>query len=367
MSDALEQFATPWIEQLQPYLPGKPPEEVERELGLTDAIKLASNESPLGPSPRATKAIRDALGGIERYPDGAAYHLRQALSRHLGVAPEMLTIGNGSNDVLDLVTRAFVAPEQEVIYSQYGFVVFEVATQSVGAKRVVIPAQAWGADLDAMAAAITEHTRLVFIANPNNPTGTWVSATDLAGFIDDLPRHVLIVVDEAYVEYAAQPDYQSCINLLPNHPNLIITRTFSKAYGLAGLRVGFSIAHPHLADYMNRVRHPFNTNSLALVAAQAALTDQEHVAQSVVVNQRGMAQLLDAFAQMDLSVIPSAGNFLTIDTGTSGVSVFQSLLRLGIIVRPLTNYGMPQHLRITVGTESDNERVIAGLKHVLTQ
>ncbi|MCH9673857.1 MAG: histidinol-phosphate transaminase [Gammaproteobacteria bacterium] len=365
MSNVFETIATPGVRFLQPYLPGKPAEEVERELGLTDVVKLASNESPLGPSPLALEAIRNGLGSLERYPDGAAYHLRKALAEHVGVGEAQLTIGNGSNDVLDLVARAFVTAEHEVIFPQYGFVVFGVATQSVGAASIVVPAKDWGADLEAMASAVTDRTRLVFIANPNNPTGTWVASEQLQSFISALPEHVLVVVDEAYVEFVDQPDYESCIGWLERFPNLIVTRTFSKAYGLAGLRVGYAVSHPDLADYMNRVRHPFNVNSLALIAAQAALDDHAHVKASVDLNRVGSAQLRSACTELGLPFIPSAGNFLTVDVGRLAGPVFEALLRLGVIVRPVANYGMPNHLRITVGRESDNVRVIDALTRVL--
>ncbi|MEM7253010.1 MAG: histidinol-phosphate transaminase, partial [Pseudomonadota bacterium] len=356
MNNRFAPLVVPGVRQLQPYVPGKPAEEVERELGLTDVVKLASNESPIGPSPKALAAVRDSLDGLERYPDGAAYHLRHALAEYLSVTPDMLTIGNGSNDVLDLVARAFVSSANTIIYPEHGFVVFGVTADAISAKSVVVPAKAWGADLDAMAAAITPQTRLIFLANPNNPTGTWVGSEALERFIAELPEHVLIVVDEAYYEYVDRPDYQTCLPWIARYPNLIVTRTFSKAFGLAGLRVGVAISNPEIADFVNRVRHPFNVNSLALVAAQAALGDHEHVGRSVEVNRIGMAQLLPALEGFGLDVIPSAGNFVTVDTGQDAGALFQALLRLGVIVRPVANYGMPQHLRITVGIEADNVR-----------
>ena len=365
MKNTFEHIAVPGVREIHPYTPGKPIEEVERELGLTEIVKLASNESPLGPSPLALDVWRRSLETLARYPDGTAYYLRHALSKHLDVDEASLTIGNGSNDVLDLVVRAFVSPGQEVIYPQYSFLVFELAPQSVGAKRVVVPAKAWGGDLEAMAKAITERTRLIFLANPNNPTGTWVPAADLEAFIAALPLNVLMVVDEAYVEYVELPGYTTSLGWLAKYPNLIVTRTFSKAYGLAGLRVGFSISHPDLADYMNRVRHPFNVNSLALAGAEVALEDRQHLARSVEVNRLGMAQMTHALENMGIPFIPSAGNFITIDTETDAMPVFQALLRLGVIVRPLPNYALPNHLRITIGTESENTRAIDALEQVL--
>ena len=365
MKNTFEHIAVPGVRELHPYTPGRPIEEVERELGLTGIIKLASNESPLGPSPLALDALRHSLEALARYPDGTAYYLRRALSKHLDVDEASLTIGNGSNDVIDLVVRAFVSPDQEVIYPQYGFLVFELAPQSVGAKRVVVPAKAWGGDLEAMAKAVTARTRLILLANPNNPTGTWVPAADLEAFIAALPRNVIMVVDEAYVEYVELPGYTTSLGWLAKYPNLIVTRTFSKAYGLAGLRVGFSISHPDLADYMNRVRHPFNVNSLALAAAEAALEDREHLAQSVEVNRLGMAKMAYALKSRGISFIPSAGNFIAIDVGKDAMPVFQALLHLGVIVRPLPNYALPNHLRITIGTEQENTQAIAALEQVL--
>lgn len=360
-------LATKGVQTLRPYQPGKPVEELERELGLRDVVKLASNESPLGPSAAARDAAGKALQALARYPDGNGTVLKQALTRKLGVSEDRLTLGNGSNDVLELAARAFATPEHEIIFSEHAFAVYPLATQAVGARAVVIPARDWGHDLDAMTRAVTERTRLVFVANPNNPTGTWVTAAALERFIGSLPEDVLVVIDEAYCEYVDVADYPDCVSWLDRYPNLIVTRTFSKAYGLAGLRVGFGISHPQVADLMNRVRQPFNVNTIALAAASAAIEDDEHVMHSVAVNKAGMAQLVRAFEAMGLEYIPSVGNFVSVDVGRPGAQVFEALLREGVIVRPVANYGMPNHLRVTVGLEQENIRFIEALKKVLAE
>lgn len=358
-------IATKGVQTLKPYQPGKPVEELERELGLTDVVKLASNESPLGPGAAARAAAGAALENMARYPDGNGTVLKQTLARKLGVSEERLVLGNGSNDVLELAVRAFVTAEHEVIFSEHAFAVYPLATQAASARAVVTPARDWGHDLAAMTKAVSARTRLMFIANPNNPTGTWVSAKALTRLMERVPEDVLVVVDEAYCDYVDAPDYPDCVSWLERHSNLIVTRTFSKAYGLAGLRVGYAVAHPQVADLMNRVRQPFNVNSVALAAAAAALEDDEHLLRSVAVNRSGMMQLTRAFDAMGLDYIPSAGNFVSVDVGRPGGEVFDALLRRGVIVRPVDNYGMPHHLRVTVGLEQENTRFIEALKKVL--
>ncbi len=362
-----ERLATRGVRGLSPYLPGKPISELEREYGVRAAIKLASNENPLGPSTQATQAAGAALNELARYPDGNGFALKQALAEQLNVASEQITLGNGSNDVLDLIARAFAGGKREVIYSEYAFAVYSLVTQAVGAKAAVTPAREWGHSLDAMGDAVGERTRLVFIANPNNPTGTWLDAVSLERFIGSLPTHMLVVVDEAYAEYIDLPDYPNCIPWVDRYPNLIVTRSFSKAYGLAGLRVGYSISHPDVAELLNRVRQPFNVNSVALAAAHAALFDREHLQRSVEVNRHGMRQLTAAFDRMGLAYIPSAGNFISVDVGGSAAAVNEDLLRNGVIVRPVAAYGMPRHLRVSVGLERENRRFLTVLQKALTR
>ena len=358
-------LAAPGVPALHPYVPGKPVSELERELGIRDSIKLASNENPLGISPQVQEVLRGQIGDLARYPDGGGFALRQRLAALHGVAAQTITLGNGSNDVVDLVARAFLCPGVEAVFSQYAFAVYPISTQAVGATARVAPAKNFGHDLAAMAALVNEQTRVVFIANPNNPTGTWLGASELRDFIAALPDWVLVVVDEAYVEYVQEPDYPDTSRWLGDFPNLIVTRTFSKAYGLAGLRVGYGLANPQVADLLNRVRQPFNVNSLALAAAEAALDDPEHLRRSVELNQAGLAQLEAGLRTLGVDYIPSVGNFITLDLGRPAAPVDQALLREGCIVRPLANYGMPNHLRVTVGLAAENQRFLSALGRVL--
>ncbi len=362
--DALA-LATPGVQGLSPYQPGKPLAELEREYGIRGAVKLASNENPLGPSPKALAAARAALDDIQRYPDGNGFVLKQALARHLGVDAAQITIGNGSNDILEFAARAFATATHEVVFSEHAFAVYPIVTQAVGARAVITPASAWRHDLNAMRAAINARTRLVFIANPNNPTGTWLTAKELEAFILNVPRHVIVVVDEAYFEYVEEPAYASMLALVARCPNLLVTRTFSKAYGLAGLRVGYSISTPEVADVLNRVRQPFNVNSIALAAATAALADPDHVRDAVVLNRDGMRQITDGAKQLGLPVIPSAGNFVCVDFGRPAATLYERLLRDGVIVRPIASYGMPNHLRVTIGLPQENQRFLDALKKIV--
>ncbi|HDZ57685.1 MAG TPA: histidinol-phosphate transaminase [Pseudomonas xinjiangensis] len=360
-------LAQPGVQKLSPYVPGKPVEELAREFGLRaeDIVKLASNENPLGPGPEVLKAIKAALSDMTRYPDGNGFALKQALAAKLHVAPAMITLGNGSNDILELVTRAFVASQHEVVFSEHAFAVYPIVTQAVGAKAVVVPAREWGHDLAAMAAAITPATRLVFIANPNNPTGTWIERAELEAFLKQVPEQVIVVLDEAYTEYVETSDVPNGIDYLRDYPNLLVSRTFSKAYGLAALRVGYGICQPAIADAMNRVRQPFNVNSLALAAAVAALGDEQYLAESRRVNREGMQQLEEGFRRQGLSWIPSRGNFIAVDLGREAAPAFQALLREGVIVRPVANYGMPRHLRVSIGLPSENQRFLEALARVM--
>ena len=358
-------LAIPGVQGLSPYQPGKPIEELEREYGVTNAIKLASNETPLGPSPCALEAARRALGDIHRYPDGNGFALKQALARKLNVAPGNITLGNGSNDILELLARAFVQPENEVVFSEHAFAVYPIVTRAVGAKPVITKAKNWGHDLAAMHAAVNARTRLVFIANPNNPTGTWLGAGELEAFLQAMPAHVLVAVDEAYFEYVNEAAYPNSVAWVGKYPNLVTTRTFSKAYGLAGLRVGYAVSSPEMAGVLNRVRQPFNVNSVALAAATAALGDEMHVARADQVNREGMQLLAEAFKSLGFKFIPSAGNFVCVDFARPAAPVYEGLLRAGVIVRPVANYGMPNHLRITIGLPEENLRFITALKKVM--
>jgi histidinol-phosphate aminotransferase len=353
------------VRALRPYEPGKPIDELERELGISNIIKLASNENPLGASPRAIAAATAALPEVYLYPDGNAFNLKQALSKKLGVTTDQLIIGNGSSDILDFVLRAFVTPAHKVIYAQHAFAMYPILTRIVGATAVQVPAVNWGHDLDAMLEAIATDTRVIFIANPNNPTGTWLSRQALTGFLQQVPSHVLVVLDEAYYEYVEEADYANGIELLSQFDNLVVTRTFSKVYGLAGLRIGYGVCHPGLADFLNRVRPPFNANSPALAAAEAALADEAHLRASIAMNQKGLEQLAAAFRVLKLDYIPSVGNFISVHMPKNGREVFQALLRKGVIVRPVDNYDMPDYLRITVGTEEENLKFIEALETVL--
>jgi len=355
-------LATLGVQGLQEaYQPGKPIEELAREYGIKKIIKLASNENPLPTSPLVLEAIT-SLKNIARYPDGNGFILKQALAAKHGVDNNMITLGNGSNELLEIITRAFVTPADSVIFSQHAFVVYPLVTQAVGAKAIITPAKNWGHDLSAMQAALTEDTKLIFIANPNNPTGTWINQTQLKSFLDAVPERILIVVDEAYFEYASEnPDYPNSLKWLADYPNLIVTRTFSKCYGLAGLRVGYSISNPEIADILNRVRQPFNVNSIALAAATAALNDTNYLKKSVAINQDGMQQLTQAFEQMGLSYIPSQGNFIAVDV-EDGAATYEKLLSQGIIVRPIGGiYQMPRHLRVSIGLASENDAFIQAM------
>lgn len=364
-------LATPGVRTLTPYLPGKPISELERELGLRDIVKLASNENPLGPSLEALDAVRHVLTQLHLYPDGGGFELKAALAARLDVASWQITLGNGSNDVLELVARTFLAPGLSAVFSQHAFAVYPIITQAIGAHSLVAPAHdgsrgpRYGHDLEAMARLVDETTRVVFIANPNNPTGTYLPRDELHGFIASLPRQVITVVDEAYFEYVEAADYPSALEWLEEFPHLVVTRTFSKAYGLAGLRVGYAVSSSGIADLLNRVRQPFNVNTPALVAAQAALEDVEHLEASIRLNQEGLAQLGKAFQARKLHFIPSVGNFITVDMGRPAGPLYEALLREGVIVRPIGNYGLPNHLRVTVGTAEQNGIFLAALDRVL--
>jgi histidinol-phosphate aminotransferase len=358
-------LASEGVRSLHPYLPGKPSDELERELGIRNIVKLASNENPLGPSPKALAAIRAELDGLCRYPDGNGFVLKSALAKRFNLDVKGITLGNGSNDLLDIITRAYAGPGREVIFSQYAFAVYALSTQAVNAKAVVTPAKEWGHDLDAMLANVTEATSLIFIANPNNPTGTVLSETQLRDFMVQVPERVIVVLDEAYTEYSEAGELPNGLSLLSEYSNLIVTRTFSKAWGLAALRVGYAVSNSDISDILNRVRHPFNVNSLALVGAAAALEDEEYLVRGRELNRAGMLQLECAFQRLGLEYIPSKGNFICVDVKRSGVELFQELLKKGVIVRPVANYGMPNHIRVSIGLESENATFIEALESIL--
>jgi histidinol-phosphate aminotransferase len=361
-------LAPGYVRAIAPYQPGKPIAELARELNLDPdgIIKLASNENPLGVSPLAMAAMQRALADLARYPDGNGFELKQAIVRTFGVSLSQVVLGNGSNDVLDMAARAFLAPGVEAIYAQHAFAVYPIATQTIGAKGVEVPAKNFGHDLDAMLKAVTAQTRMIFIANPNNPTGTLLRAEELLRFLRAVPASVVVVLDEAYSEYLDPSLKSDSIGWLAQFPNLVVTRTFSKAYGLAGLRVGYALGHEAVIDLMNRVRQPFNVNSISLAAAAAALDDRDFVRRSYELNADGMRQITQGLARLGLSYVPSFGNFLSVNVGDAA-RVFQQLLRRGVIVRPVAGYGMPAYLRVSTGLESENQRFLDALKASLSE
>jgi histidinol-phosphate aminotransferase len=354
--------APDYVRAIAPYVGGKPIDEVARELDLDPAtiIKLASNENPRGASPKVQAAIAAALGDLTRYPDGNGYALKAALASRLRVAPEQIVLGNGSNDVLELVTQAFLRPGDDALYSQYAFIVYPLATQARGAHGIEVAAKDHGHDLDAMLAAITGNTRVVFIANPNNPTGTWLAGDVVERFISAVPRDVIVVLDEAYDEFLDPSERAPSTAWISRYPNLVVSHTFSKAHGLAALRVGYGVMDAAIADLLNRVRQPFNVNSLAQTAALAALEDTQYVEDSRVLNREGRRQLEAGLQALRLRYLPSRGNFVLFEAGDA-MAVYQALLRQGVIVRPVANYGLPAWLRVTVGTAQENERFLASL------
>ena len=358
------QLAVENVRSLSPYVPGKPIDELQRELGLRDIIKLASNENPAGPSPLALAAMQRALAEAWLYPDGSGHVLKTRLAAKLGVEIAQITLGNGSNDLLVLLAEAFLRPGLEAIYSQYAFAVYPIAVQATGATAVVTTANApesampLGHDLAAMARAVTPRTRLVFVANPNNPTGTWVPAAELRAFLAAMPPHVIVALDEAYFEYTGGLGLQDGIEWLADYPNLVVLRTFSKAYGLAGVRVGYAVSHPSVAAMLNRVRQAFNVSVIGLAGAAAALDDTAHVDAAVRLAVSERARVAARLDMAGARVLPSAGNFLLVHAGANARDKYDALLRRGVIVRPVGNYGLPEHLRVTLGTTEQNDRFL---------
>ena len=354
-----------YIQAISPYIPGKPVSDLAREFGLDEAqiVKLASNENPLGPSPKALAAVSQAAAELTRYPDGAGYDLKAVLAARHRVDPAQIVLGNGSNDILELLAHAFLRPGTSAVYAQHSFAVYPLATQAFGATGIEVPARNFGHDLAAMRAAIRDDTRIVWLANPNNPTGTWLPAADVRSFVASVPANVLVVLDQAYDEYLPPEEQVDTASWLAEYPHLVLSRTFSKAYGLAALRIGYGLMHADAAAMLNRVRQPFNVNALAQAAAIAALADVDYVRHSCEVNRQGMRQLEEGFRQMGLDFIPSHGNFVSVRVGDAA-RINQALLRRGIIVRPVANYGMPEYLRVTVGTADENRRFLEALAAV---
>ncbi len=354
------------VRAIAPYQPGKPISELARELGLNEAdiVKLASNENPLGPSPLALAAAQDALFEMALYPDGAGFALKAKLAAKWNVAANQIVLGNGSNDVLDMAARAFLSPGTSSVYAQHAFAVYPLATQTVGAHGIAAPATDYGHDLNAMRAAIRDDTRVLWIANPNNPTGTFLPWAELEAFLETVPQQVLVVLDEAYGEFLPPAERCDTVAWLARFPNLLIVRTFSKAYGLAGLRVGYGLGSAEVIDLLNRVRHPFNVNAPALAAAEAALDDVDFLARSYALNTAGMAQLVAGLAGLGVESVPSKGNFLLAKVGDAA-RINSELLKRGVIVRPVGNYGLPEFLRVSVGLAGQNARFLDALKACL--
>lgn len=354
-------FVSDNIKSITPYVPGKPIEELERELGISGSIKLASNENPLGPSPKAVAAIKKALEGLNRYPDGSGFYLSQSLAKFYGVDIAQIILGNGSNELIELVARTFVQPGDEVISADPSFVVYKMITQAAGGTNIVVPCKDYRHDLDAMAERITPKTKIVFIANPNNPTGTMNTKAEMDRFMGRVPDHVIVAVDEAYFEYVTHADYPDSLDYLNAGKNVLALRTFSKIYGLAGLRIGYGITTPQIAELMNKVRQPFNTNSLAQIGARAALADRKHVEKSSATNNEGKQFLYQSFGRLGVTYIPTETNFIFFETAFDGKEVYSTLLKQGVIIRPMGG----KKLRVTIGLPDENKRFVAELEKIV--
>jgi histidinol-phosphate aminotransferase len=349
------------IKNITPYVPGKPLEELERELGISGSIKLASNENPLGPSPKAMAAVKKAVEGLNRYPDGGGFYLSQALAKKYNVELSQIILGNGSNELLELVVRTFVQPGDETISADPSFVVYKLVTQTAGGTNVIVPCKDMRHDLDAMAERITPKTKIVFIANPNNPTGTMNTIAEMDRFMEKVPDSVIVVVDEAYFEYVTHSEYPDSLDYLKAGKTILALRTFSKIYGLAGLRIGYGITTPEIAELMNKVRQPFNTNSLAQVGALAALADRKHVEKSVAINNEGKQFLYQSFQRLGISFIPTETNFIMFETKLDGKDLYDGLLKTGVIIRPMG----PKRLRVTIGLPEENKRFVEELEKLV--
>ncbi|MGE5807791.1 MAG: histidinol-phosphate transaminase [Nitrospirota bacterium] len=349
------------IRTISPYVPGKPIEELERELGITGSIKLASNENPLGPSPKAVAALKKVVEGINRYPDGSGFYLSQALAKTYGVDISQVILGNGSNELIELVVRTFVQPGDEIVSADPSFVVYKMITQAACGANVIVPCRELCHDLDAMAGAITPKTKIVFIANPNNPTGTMNTRAEMDRFMSRVPDHVIVAVDEAYFEYVTHAEYPDSLDYLREGKNVLALRTFSKIYGLAGLRIGYGITKPEIAEFMNKVRQPFNTNSLAQAAALAALSDRKHVEKSIAINNEGKQYLYQSFQRLGVRYIPTEANFILFETAIDAKDVYAALLKQGVIIRPMGG----KRLRVTIGLPEENKRFVAELEKIV--
>ncbi|MDE2484829.1 MAG: histidinol-phosphate transaminase [candidate division NC10 bacterium] len=367
MAKLLEELASPYLQGFVPYIPGKPIGEVEREFGITGAVKLASNENPLGPSPLALRALREALPESHRYPDGSGYYLKQELARHLGLTPNHLVLGNGCNEVLEMMARCFLLAGDEVVIADPAFAIYGMLAHLQGCTTIRVPLKAWTHDLEAMAKAVTSRTKMVFVGNPNNPTGTAVRPTELTAFMDALPEDVIVVIDEAYIEYVPPEMVPDSLKFVRQGRPVIVLRTFSKIYGLAGLRIGYGMAPPSMVALLERVRAPFNVNALAQRAALAALDDHVHLSSSRKVNELGKAYLSGELHRLGLECPPSVANFLLVDLKQDGPAVADALLRMGVIVRPLGGAYLKTHIRVTIGTPPENERFVEALRSVLHQ
>ncbi len=366
-SPKFTQQLQPQISGINPYVPGKPISELKRELNLVRVSKLASNENPLGASQKAKTAVQELIIDIASYPDGSAFELKKALASFLAVSDKQVSVGNGSNELLELVARIFAGKGDEIIFSQYAFAVYPISAQVVGATSVCVPALNWGHDLEAMLAAITEKTKVIYIANPNNPTGTLISVSEWEAFISQVPEHIIVVLDEAYFEFVQTGKTVNGLDYLAEYDNLLVSRTFSKAYGLASLRVGYMVGGEELIGYIEKVRMPFNVNQFAQVAAIAALNDPQFVKTVVSNNQAGMAQLTSFCQGLKLSFIPSYGNFVCIQVGPKALEINQALLALGVIVRPVSNYGLDEYLRVSIGSPKENQHFMDALTSILSQ
>ena len=359
--------APKYISKINPYQGGKPIKEVAREIGIPEhkIVKLASNENPRGFSPIAIEAIKDALFDIQRYPDGNGYYLKKALSENFLLTADKIIIGNGSNDILELAARTFASKDDQIIFSEHAFAVYKIASQAVGAEGIEAPSKNYSHDLDAFLSLISNKTRLIFIANPNNPTGTLINKKVLKNFLDNVPNNIVVVLDEAYDEYLKDDLKSNAFEWLHEYKNLIVSRSFSKAYGLAGLRIGYGAGNPELIEMMNRVRQPFNVNHLAQVSATASLKDRDFIKESRIDNNIGMKQLTDAFKSLDLEFIPSYGNFVSfkLEDEKTAMMYYQHLLNNGVIVRPIANYDLPKFLRVSVGLEHENDTFIKYLSN----
>ncbi|MES2883299.1 MAG: histidinol-phosphate transaminase [Pseudomonadota bacterium] len=376
MTSALTQNALAGILSLEAYTPGMPIDELQRRLGIKDVVKLASNENPLGPSPKVKAAIAASVAGdnLALYPDGSGFRLKKKIAAMHGCGTDCITLGNGSNDILEFLARIYAGPGRAVMFSAYAFAVYSIAAQAQNAETVLVPAKPstdpvmpYGHDMAAFTAALKERpdVSMVFIANPNNPTGTWLPPDEIEAFLKTVPPHVIVALDEAYFEYQDEALRPDTARWLKTYPNLLVSRTFSKVYGLAGLRAGYALSHPAVADLLNRVRQPFNNNSLALLAAEVALDDQQHVADAVALNTTERARFVTELTAMGLKLLPSQANFVTIDFGREAKPIHQGLLEKGVIVRPMASYGMPTFLRVSVGTATENTRFFDALKAVI--